>query len=83
MLMHEVRGRSACRRVMPIEVRILKKLIACRLASVTRDILRSKGSVDDTVAKPMGAVSGFTNGDLHPSTVVKAALRDISTLGLP
>jgi len=31
------------------------------------------------VAKPMGAVSVFTNGELHPSTTVKAAFRDIST----
>jgi len=31
------------------------------------------------VAKPMGAVSAFTNGELHPSTTVKAAFRDIST----
>jgi len=27
----------------------------------------------------MGAVSVFTNGELHPSTTVKAAFRDIST----
>jgi len=28
----------------------------------------------------MGAVSVFTNGELHPSTTAKAAFRDISTL---
>jgi len=32
-----------------------------------------------TAAKPVGAVSVFTRGDLHPSTTVKAAFKDIST----
>jgi len=36
-----------------------------------------KESGDDIVAKSMGTVSVFTYGELHPSTTVKAAFRDM------